>query len=82
MEIGQLDEAGEALEDSLAAARSGAPDASIKSADYELGLTFDAFDRLAKLTGRRDEDYAAGRQLMLQRLGVVSSPDVPSTGGS
>jgi class 3 adenylate cyclase/tetratricopeptide (TPR) repeat protein len=82
MEIGQLDEAGEALKDSLAAARSGAPDASIKSADYELGLTFDAFDRLAKLTGRRDEDYAAGRQLMLQRLGVVSSPDVPSTGGS
>jgi hypothetical protein len=82
MESGELEEAGKALEESLSAARSGELDASVKSADYELGLTYDAFDHLAELTGRRDNDYAASRELMLKRLGVVSSPDVRGEGGS
>jgi len=79
MEIGRLEEAADSLEQSLAAASSGEPDASVKSAEYELGLTFDALDRLARRTGRRDDDHAARRNAILERLGVVSIPDTPRT---
>jgi class 3 adenylate cyclase/tetratricopeptide (TPR) repeat protein len=76
MESGRLDEAREGFEDSLAVARSGAPDAGFKSPDYEVGLTFDALDRLAELTGRGDQDYATRRDAILEGLGVVAIPDV------
>jgi class 3 adenylate cyclase/tetratricopeptide (TPR) repeat protein len=75
IEIGQLEDAAEAFEQSLAVARSAEPDESIKSAEYELGLTFDALDRLAQLTGRRDDDYAARRDAILVGWGVVAVPD-------
>ena len=38
----------DALERSLASLRSAKPDQSIKSAEYELGLTYDALERLAQ----------------------------------
>jgi class 3 adenylate cyclase/tetratricopeptide (TPR) repeat protein len=76
MESGRLDEAGTAFEDSLAVARSEALDAGVKSADYELGLTYDALARLAELTGRSDQNYASRRDAILGDLGVLASPDL------
>ena len=75
MERGRLDEAREEFEQSLATAQSGDPDASVKSADYELALTFDALDRLGELTGQQNDVNAARRDAILRGLGVVSIPD-------
>ena len=75
LERARFEEAAEALEQSLVAARSDEPDASVRSAEYELGLTFDALERLAQVSGRRDREYAADRDAILERLGVVSIPD-------
>jgi tetratricopeptide (TPR) repeat protein len=77
LEIGRLDEAKDALERSLAIARAAQPDQSIKSAEYELGLTFDALDRLAQLSSDPDGAYAEQRDAILGRLGVVAIPDRP-----
>jgi class 3 adenylate cyclase/tetratricopeptide (TPR) repeat protein len=77
MEAGRADEAEHALERSLAIAGSAQPDESIKSAEYELGLTFDALDRLAHATGEHNTDHAEQRDVILGRLGVVAVPDRP-----
>jgi tetratricopeptide (TPR) repeat protein len=77
LDTGRLDEAKDALERSLAIARAAQPDQSIKSAEYELGLTFDALDRLARLRGDLDGAYAEQRDAILERLGVVAIPDRP-----
>jgi tetratricopeptide (TPR) repeat protein len=77
LETGRLDEAEDALERSLAIARAAKPDQSIKSAEYELGLTFDALDRLARLKGNQGGTYAEQRDAVLERLGVVAIPDRP-----
>jgi tetratricopeptide (TPR) repeat protein len=75
MESGRLEEAADALQASLAIAQAREPDANLRSADYELGLTYDALERLAERTGRRDEDYAARRDAILESLGVVAIPE-------
>ena len=75
MESGRLDDARDALEQSLAIARSAEPDESIKSAEYELGLTYDALDRLTRATDSPDGTFGEQRDAILHRLGVVAVPD-------
>jgi class 3 adenylate cyclase/tetratricopeptide (TPR) repeat protein len=75
MESGRLQEASTALEQSVSAAGSGDPDTNVRSAEYELGLTFDALARLALASGDSEDDSAARRDETLAPLGVVRIPD-------
>jgi hypothetical protein len=66
-----LEEAREALQESLAAARA-------RQADYEIGLTLRAMVDLSRLAAEPiDIEAAAESEAILDRLGVVAVPDVP-----
>jgi class 3 adenylate cyclase/tetratricopeptide (TPR) repeat protein len=66
-----LEEAREALQESLAAARA-------RQADYEIGLTLRAMVDLSRLAaGRIDIEAEAESEAILDRLGVVAVPNVP-----
>ncbi|MFL5737512.1 MAG: tetratricopeptide repeat protein, partial [Actinomycetota bacterium] len=71
MQASRLDEAAQALEESLADARE-------RGADYEIGLTLEAMSRLKRQLG---EEADAAMELeyrgIFNRLGVRSTPEVP-----
>jgi class 3 adenylate cyclase/tetratricopeptide (TPR) repeat protein len=68
---GRLEEARETLQESLAAARA-------RQADYEIGLTLRAMVEFARVAGDPFDDQAeAESKAILDRLGVVTVPDVP-----
>jgi class 3 adenylate cyclase/tetratricopeptide (TPR) repeat protein len=68
---GRLEEAREALQKSLEAARA-------RQADYEIGLTLRAMVEFARVAGEPSDHQAeAESKAILDRLGVVMVPDVP-----
>jgi class 3 adenylate cyclase/tetratricopeptide (TPR) repeat protein len=69
-QLDRVDEAWAALLESLAAARA-------KEADYELALTMDALVTLGRVTGRPIEELVRERDPILERLGVVATPETP-----
>jgi tetratricopeptide (TPR) repeat protein len=71
LQLGELDGAREAFEDSLASARA-------QDADFEVAMTLDAFVRL-DLPGHGEPDAGveAERDEILRRLGVVQVPEFP-----
>ena len=71
MQASRLDEAAEALEESLRIARD-------RSAEYEVGLTLQAQSRLRRQLGEA-EDAALELEYrgVFNRLGVRSTPEVP-----
>jgi class 3 adenylate cyclase/tetratricopeptide (TPR) repeat protein len=70
MQQGDLEGAGEALEESLKVARSA-------DETYELALTLEASARLAELRGEDGSAEAKESKGLLARLGVVSTPEIP-----
>jgi tetratricopeptide (TPR) repeat protein len=72
LQQGELEEARAAFEESLRVAREG-------SADYEVGLTLEALERLESVVG--DElargSHADERRDVFERLSVVGTPEVP-----
>jgi class 3 adenylate cyclase/tetratricopeptide (TPR) repeat protein len=68
---GRLEQAREALQESLAAARA-------RQADYEIGLTLRAMVEFARVALEpSDHEAEAESKAILDRLGVVIVPDVP-----
>jgi class 3 adenylate cyclase/tetratricopeptide (TPR) repeat protein len=68
---GRLEDAREALQESLATARA-------RQADYEIGLTLRAVVEFARVAGQpSDHDAEAESKAILDRLGVVTLPEVP-----
>jgi class 3 adenylate cyclase/tetratricopeptide (TPR) repeat protein len=70
MQLGRLDEAREALAESLADARS-------KEAEYEIALALDAFVELGALKGDPTAEVEEERRAIFDRLGVVRIPEIP-----
>jgi tetratricopeptide (TPR) repeat protein len=70
VQLGELDEAEEALEESMRAARE-------RKADYELALALDALVTLRALRDEPSEVLEAERDEIFERLDVVSVPAVP-----
>jgi predicted ATPase/class 3 adenylate cyclase len=70
-QMGRFDEAAEALEESLLAARN-------RSAEYEVALTLRATADLARVSGRPEPIEARSEsRAILEGLGVVALPEVP-----
>ncbi len=70
MQLYRLDEAREALAESLADARS-------RGADYEIGLALDALVKLGALNGKTTRELEDERRAIFDRLGVVRTPEIP-----
>lgn len=71
MQLGRLDEAGPALEESLAAARS-------RRAGYEIAQTLRALGGLARLKGiPPDSEQGAEADELIAGLGIIRMPEVP-----
>ena len=68
--LGRLDEAREALEDSLAVARA-------RGAEFEVALTLEAQSAVAPLAGAAFHPPEDEHRLVLERLGVRRLPPVP-----
>lgn len=87
MQIGDLDAAEQALEESLRLARLDDENFGIRSADYEVALTLSAIVRLHALRGEATAESEAERDAIFSRLGVVAVaeppplPDEPGNGG-
>jgi len=75
MQAGDLEGAGEALDESLRLARLEDENFGIRSADYESALTLDALARLQSLTGEPADELEAERDAIFERLGVVKVPE-------
>jgi class 3 adenylate cyclase/tetratricopeptide (TPR) repeat protein len=69
-QLGRLDEARAALEESLRQARADA-------ADYEVALALDSLVRLGALDGRTSEEIERERDEIFGRLAIVSTREVP-----
>jgi len=80
MQAGELDGAGEALDESLRLARLEGENFGIRSADYELGVTLAAVVQLRSLTGEPADELEAERDAIFARLGVVKVPEPPLPG--
>ncbi|MDP9225904.1 MAG: tetratricopeptide repeat protein, partial [Actinomycetota bacterium] len=71
MRLGRLEEAQDALDESLRSARE-------RNADYEIALTLRALGRLARAQGRDPAaDGQSESRSILDRLGVVAVPEHP-----
>ncbi len=70
LQLGRLEEARVILETAVAEARQ-------RNASYELALALDALATLARLTGEEAEELEQERDAILERLGVVSTPELP-----
>jgi tetratricopeptide (TPR) repeat protein len=70
LQLGRLEEARVILETAVAEARQ-------RNASYELALALDALATLAGLTGEEAEELEQERDAILERLGVVSTPELP-----
>jgi hypothetical protein len=71
MQAGRAAESREPLQASLAAARA-------RQADYEIGLTLRAMVEFARVGGEpADNDVEEESKAILDRLGVVTVPEVP-----
>jgi predicted ATPase/class 3 adenylate cyclase len=77
MQAKKLDEAREALEESLRVAQLEGENFGFRSAEYEIALTLGALVRLGTLTGEPTEELAARRDSILAQLGVVAVPEPP-----
>jgi class 3 adenylate cyclase/tetratricopeptide (TPR) repeat protein len=69
-QLGRLDEARAALEESLRQARAD-------SADYEVALALDSLVMLGALDDRTSKAIERERDAFFGRLGIVSTPEVP-----
>jgi tetratricopeptide (TPR) repeat protein len=72
MQTARLEEAREALDESLRLAQVESENFGFWSADYELALTLSALVRFRTLTGEPADELATRRDAILTRLGVVS----------
>jgi tetratricopeptide (TPR) repeat protein len=72
MQTNRLEEAREALDESLRLAQVESENFGFWSADYELALTLSALVRFRILTGEPADELASRRDAILTRLGVVS----------
>src|SRR5262249_20771766 len=70
LQLGRLDEARAALDESIESARKA-------GAEYEVALALDALAALGRLEGRDTETVERERNAILTRLGVVATPEVP-----
>ena len=70
LQLGRLEEARVTLETAVAEARQ-------RNASYELALALDSLATLASLTGEEAEELESERDAILDRLGVVSIPEIP-----
>jgi tetratricopeptide (TPR) repeat protein len=77
MQAGALARAREELQESLRVARLGDANFGAESADYDAALTLDALVRLGQLTGESTKESERERDVILERLGVVSWPQPP-----
>ena len=77
MQTNELDDAREALEESLRLAQLEDENFGFWSADYENVLTLAALVRLRTLTGEPTDELAARRDAILARLGVMSVLEPP-----
>jgi class 3 adenylate cyclase/tetratricopeptide (TPR) repeat protein len=77
VELGEVDQARAAFEESLRSARL--PDANLpmRSTDYEVALTLDAIANLARALGESTDGFVLERDEILDRLGVVKIPESP-----
>jgi class 3 adenylate cyclase/tetratricopeptide (TPR) repeat protein len=85
MQMGDLDAAEHALDESLRLARLEDENLGIRSADYEVALTLGAVVRLRGLRGESAAEALAERDEIFRRLGVVAVaesplPDAPGSG--
>lgn len=77
MQVGDLEAAREALEQSLHIARLKDENFGIMSADFEVALTLGALARLHSLTGEPAGELEAERDAILERLGVLKVHEPP-----
>jgi tetratricopeptide (TPR) repeat protein len=70
MGLGRLEEAREALTESLRQAR-------LDSADYEVALALDSLVALRRVGGESTRDIERERDAIFRRLGVVATPEIP-----
>jgi class 3 adenylate cyclase/tetratricopeptide (TPR) repeat protein len=70
VQAGRLDEAREALDESLSEARA-------RGADYEAALALDSLGVLGRLTGDETSACDEERSAIFDRLGVVAVPELP-----
>jgi class 3 adenylate cyclase/tetratricopeptide (TPR) repeat protein len=82
MQLGDLDSAQQALEESLRLARLEDENFGIRSADYEVALTLGAVARLRTLCGEAAAEAEAERDAIFGRLGVVSVAEPSLRGGA
>ena len=77
MQMGELEGAYEALDESLREAQLRDVNFGQRSSDYELVLTLDALVRLAQLRHQPSEELETEREALIGRLGVVAMPTPP-----
>jgi class 3 adenylate cyclase/tetratricopeptide (TPR) repeat protein len=77
MQEGMLEDANEALEESLRFARAGEANFGMESADYDAALTLDAFVQLGQLKSEAVSALERERDAITKRLGVVATPRPP-----
>jgi class 3 adenylate cyclase/tetratricopeptide (TPR) repeat protein len=84
MQVGDLDAAEQALDESLRLARLEGENFGIRSGDYEVALTLGAVARLRMLRGQSAAEAEAERDAIFSRLGVVAvvEPPLPDVAGS
>ena len=70
LQLGRLEEARAALDESLESARNA-------GADYEVALALDARAVLGRLAGESAETAERERDAIFARLGVVATPEFP-----
>ncbi len=70
IQLGRPEEAREALTESLRRAR-------LESADYDVALALDALAALPRLGGEPREGIERERDSILEKLGVVATPEIP-----
>jgi hypothetical protein len=77
MQMGDLQAAEQALQESLRLGRLEDENFGLKSADYEIGLTLAALARLRTLAGESADEVTAERDAIFRRLGVVEVVEPP-----